>query len=182
MLLETLLPLGKVDPGLRAPEMPLDLASIGRERAAARGDRLSRHGRRGDQGRSLHHHGARRRGDQRLKIAHVGRHRLPAQPDRDGDERLDLAEAVARPLHAGPRHAGQGAYRAPLRHALVAGRPVDPRVRARGARRLGLLAERRAKLDVQGPALQHQSHGAAVQSRPDRASATSRSISPRSIR
>jgi probable F420-dependent oxidoreductase len=30
MLLETLLPLGKVDPGLRAPEVPLDLASIGR--------------------------------------------------------------------------------------------------------------------------------------------------------
>jgi probable F420-dependent oxidoreductase len=28
MLLETLLPLGKVDPGLRAPEMPLDLHSI----------------------------------------------------------------------------------------------------------------------------------------------------------
>jgi alkanesulfonate monooxygenase SsuD/methylene tetrahydromethanopterin reductase-like flavin-dependent oxidoreductase (luciferase family) len=30
MLLETLLPLGKVDPGLRAPEVPLDLASIGK--------------------------------------------------------------------------------------------------------------------------------------------------------
>ncbi len=30
MLLETLLPLGKVDPGLRAPEVPLDLLSIGR--------------------------------------------------------------------------------------------------------------------------------------------------------
>jgi probable F420-dependent oxidoreductase len=29
MLLETLLPLGKVDPGLRAPEVPLDLTSIG---------------------------------------------------------------------------------------------------------------------------------------------------------
>ena len=29
MLLETLLPLGKVDPGLRAPEVPLDLATIG---------------------------------------------------------------------------------------------------------------------------------------------------------
>jgi len=31
MRLETLLPLGKVDPGLRAPEIPLDLASIGRD-------------------------------------------------------------------------------------------------------------------------------------------------------
>src|SRR5262245_58139892 len=31
MLLETLLPLGKVDPGLRAPEVPLDLSTIGRE-------------------------------------------------------------------------------------------------------------------------------------------------------
>lgn len=30
MLLETLLPLGKVDPGLRAPEIPLDLASVAR--------------------------------------------------------------------------------------------------------------------------------------------------------
>lgn len=29
MLLETLLPLGKVDPGLRAPEIPLDLATVG---------------------------------------------------------------------------------------------------------------------------------------------------------
>src|SRR6202022_3159023 len=29
VLLETLLPLGKVDPGLRAPEVPLDLHSIG---------------------------------------------------------------------------------------------------------------------------------------------------------
>jgi probable F420-dependent oxidoreductase len=31
VLLETLLPMGKVDPGLRAPEMPLDLHSIGAE-------------------------------------------------------------------------------------------------------------------------------------------------------
>jgi probable F420-dependent oxidoreductase len=31
MRLETLLPLGKVDPGLRAPEIPLDLATIGRD-------------------------------------------------------------------------------------------------------------------------------------------------------
>lgn len=31
MHLETLLPLGKVDPGLRAPEVPLDLGSIGRD-------------------------------------------------------------------------------------------------------------------------------------------------------
>jgi hypothetical protein len=31
VLLETLLPLGKVDPGLRAPEMPLDLHSIAAE-------------------------------------------------------------------------------------------------------------------------------------------------------
>src|SRR5215475_8882927 len=31
MRLETLLPLGKVDPGLRAPEIALDLASIGRD-------------------------------------------------------------------------------------------------------------------------------------------------------
>lgn len=29
VLLETLLPLGKVDPGLRAPEIPLDLATVG---------------------------------------------------------------------------------------------------------------------------------------------------------
>jgi probable F420-dependent oxidoreductase len=29
--LETLLPLGKVDPGLRAPEIPLDLATVGRD-------------------------------------------------------------------------------------------------------------------------------------------------------
>src|SRR5215468_6563832 len=31
VLLETLLPLGKVDPGLRAPETPLDLSAIGRD-------------------------------------------------------------------------------------------------------------------------------------------------------
>jgi probable F420-dependent oxidoreductase len=31
MRLETLLPLGKVDPGLRAPETPLDLATVGRD-------------------------------------------------------------------------------------------------------------------------------------------------------
>jgi hypothetical protein len=31
VLLETLLPLGKVDPGLRAPDMPLDLHSIATE-------------------------------------------------------------------------------------------------------------------------------------------------------
>src|SRR5262249_35005014 len=31
VLLETLLPLGKVDPGLRPPERPLDLAGIGRD-------------------------------------------------------------------------------------------------------------------------------------------------------
>jgi probable F420-dependent oxidoreductase len=31
VLLETLLPLGKVDPGLRAPEVPLDLAQVGRD-------------------------------------------------------------------------------------------------------------------------------------------------------
>jgi probable F420-dependent oxidoreductase len=31
MRLETLLPLGKVDPGLRAPETPLDIATVGRD-------------------------------------------------------------------------------------------------------------------------------------------------------
>ena len=31
MQVETLLPLGKVDPGLRAPEVPLDLATVGRD-------------------------------------------------------------------------------------------------------------------------------------------------------
>ncbi|MBS0639831.1 MAG: TIGR03617 family F420-dependent LLM class oxidoreductase [Proteobacteria bacterium] len=33
MRLETLLPLGKVDPGLRAPEIPLDLTTVGRDAA-----------------------------------------------------------------------------------------------------------------------------------------------------
>jgi hypothetical protein len=33
MRLETLLPLGKVDPGLRSPETPLDLAAVGRDAA-----------------------------------------------------------------------------------------------------------------------------------------------------
>ena len=31
MRLETLLPLGKVDPGLRAPEVPLDLHAVARD-------------------------------------------------------------------------------------------------------------------------------------------------------
>ena len=31
MQAETLLPLGKVDPGLRAPETPLDLAAVGED-------------------------------------------------------------------------------------------------------------------------------------------------------
>src|SRR5215472_14892786 len=31
MEIETLLPLGKTDPGLRAPEVPLDLAAVGRD-------------------------------------------------------------------------------------------------------------------------------------------------------
>src|SRR5215210_3579055 len=36
MLLETRLPLGKVDPGLRAPELPLDVHSIAPTRACSK--------------------------------------------------------------------------------------------------------------------------------------------------
>ena len=169
MLLETLLPLGKVDPGLRAPEVPLDLATDRPRRAAAGGDRLRRAGRRGDQGRSLHPDGARGAGDDAAEDRHLGGDGVSAQPDHDGDERLDAGQAQQGPLHAGARQPGEGAYRAALRHDMVAGRAVDARVRDGGARGVEPLADRRAARR-QGAALQHQSHGAAVQSGADRAS------------
>ena len=170
MLLETLLPLGKVDPGLRAPEVLLDLSSIGRNAKLLEEigyDGMVVEETKDDPFVIMALAAA---GDSQAEARDLGRHRLPAQPDRHGHERLDAAETVAWPLHLGPRHAGQGAYRAPLRPALVARRPVDPRIRQRRARRLGLLAERH-DARRQGAALQHQPHGAAVQSGPDRASA-----------
>ncbi len=144
-----------------------------RERAPAGRHRLRWPGGRGNQGRSVHRHGAGGPGDAQAEARHLGRHRFSPEPHRDGDERLDLAETVARPLYLRPRHAGEGAHRAPLRHAVDTGRPLDPRVCAGCAGGMGQLAERHAARR-QGPALQHQSHGAAVQSRPDRASARSR--------
>ena len=169
VLLETLLPLGKVDPGLRAPEIPLDLNSIAARGAASGRDRLRRAGGRGNQARSVHPAGAGGPDDADPEARHVGRDRLSAQSDRDRDERVDAAEIVPRPLYARPRHPGEGPYRATFRHALDARRAVDARICQRGSRGLGLLAERHAARR-QGTALQHQSDGALVRSGPDRAS------------
>ena len=96
MLLETLLPLGKVDPGLRAPEIPLDLASIGRDARLL--EEIGYDGMVVEETKDdpfiLMALAA--QATTRAETRHVGRDRLPAQPDRDGDERLDLGEAVAR--------------------------------------------------------------------------------------
>ncbi len=52
MLLETLLPLGKVDPGLRAPKCRSTSPSIGRNAKLLEEIGYRRHGGRGDRGRS----------------------------------------------------------------------------------------------------------------------------------
>jgi len=95
VLLETL-PLGNVDPGPRAPELPLDLHSI-----AADARLLDEIGYDGlvveeNQGRSVRGAGAGGADDTDAEARHLGRDSVPAQSDRDRNERVDAAEAVAR--------------------------------------------------------------------------------------
>jgi hypothetical protein len=171
VLLETLLPLGKVDPGLRAPEMPLDLHSI-----AAVARLLEEIGYDGLVVEET-------KDDPFILLA------LAAQTTRT----LKLGTSVAIAVPCSPTVTAMSAwtlpygrftlglgtarsrpYRATFRHAQDARGAVDARVCACGSRGLGLLAERQAARR-QEAALQHQSNAAAVQSWPDRASRHSHS-------
>ncbi len=170
MRVETRLPLGKLDPGVRATAAALDIRNVADD--ARRAEALGYDGIITEETKD----------DPYIVMAlaaqatrpRVARHRrcarLSAQPDRDRDDRLDIAAPVRRPVHAGAGLAGQGPYRAALRDDLVGAGAVAARVRRGAARDLGLLAERR---EARFPrrALQAQSDGAAVHAGADRAPA-----------
>ena len=142
MLLETLLPLGKVDPGLRAPEMPLDVHSI-----AADARLLEEIGYDGLVVEET-------KGDPFILLS------LAAQATRT----LKLGTSVAIAFPRSPTVTAMSAWTlqklsrgrftlglgTPVkahierRHALETGRAVDARVCERSSRGLGLPAERHA--------------------------------------
>ena len=172
MLLETLLPLGKVDPGLRAPEVPFDLHSIG-ENARLLEDI-------GYDGLVVEE----TKDDPFIVMA------LAAQATR----KLKIGTSVAIAFPRSPTVTAMSAW---TLQKLSRGRftlGLGTQVKAHIERRFGLPWtpagpwmreyvhavravwdnwQNGTPLDVKGAALQHQSHGAAVQSRPDRASAHS---------
>ena len=128
MLLETLLPLGKIDPGLRAPELPLDVHSIAADTRLLEEigyDGLVVEETKDDPFILL---SLAAQATRTLKLGTSVAIAFPPQSDRDRDERMDAAKTVPRPLYARPRHAGEGPYRATFRHALDTGRAVDARV------------------------------------------------------
>ena len=102
MKVETLLPLGKTDPGLRAPEMPIDLSRIGADARLVEEmgyDGLMTEETKDDPYVIM---ALAAQATTRLKIGTAVAMAFPRSPDDHGDERLDLAEFVERPLHAGP--------------------------------------------------------------------------------
>ena len=166
MLLDTLLPLGKVDPGLRAPEIPLDLHSIAGDARLLEAI--------GYDGLVVEE----TKDDPFILMA------LAAQTTRT----LKLGTSVAIAFPRSPTVTAMSAWTLQKlsrgRFTLGLGTQVKAHIERRfgmpwtpagpwmreyvecGSRGLGLLAERHAARR-QGAALQHQSDGALVRSGPD---------------
>ena len=125
MQLETLLPLGKVDPGLRTPDTPLDMATV-----ADNAQLLERLGYSGlvveetkDDPFVIMAFGS--PGNKNAPAGNGSRARLSAQPNGDSDECLDVAKAVERSLCTWPGNAGQRPYSTSFWHAVVCAGSVD---------------------------------------------------------
>ena len=115
----TLLPLGKLDPGLAAPETALDVAAIGPQAQTV--EALGYHSlvleETKDDPFALLALAA--SATRHVRLGYVGRHRLCAQPLRYRHGGLDAAEDFARPLRAGARLTGSRAHSTPLRRDLA---------------------------------------------------------------
>jgi hypothetical protein len=141
MRIETLLPLGKVDPGLRAPETPLDLRTVAADAALVESvgyDGLVVEETKDDPFVVL---ALAATTTTTLGLGTSVAIAFPAQPDDHRPERMVAAEAERRAVHTRARVTGPRTHRAPLRHGLVAACAVDARLHRCRARRVGLLAE-----------------------------------------
>ena len=100
-------------------------------------------------------------------VRHSRRHCLCPQPGHPGLHRLGPGAGLRRALHPRPGHAGQGAYRAALRHALARfGRRQAARADRGPARLLENLADRRTA-QLPRRILQADAHVALLQPRSD---------------
>ena len=169
MRLETLLPLGKVDPGLRAPDTPLDIHSIAP--MARLLEDMSYGGlvveeTKDDPFIVL---ALAAQATVRLRLGTAVAIAFPRSPTVTAMSAWTLQKLSRGRFTLGLGSAGARPHRAPLRDGMVAGRAVDARVRPGGPRGVGLLAERRPA-SLPWRSLQPQPDGPALRSRADRAS------------
>ena len=125
MIVESLLPLGKLDPGLREPDTPLDIRRFAELARVAEdvglGAVLVEETK--DDPFQLLALGAAVNLDDRSR--HVGGNGVPSEPDRDGHVGMVVAEAVGGPVRARSRHAGPRPHRTSVRGILVGTGTVD---------------------------------------------------------
>ena len=142
MIVETLLPLGKLDPGLREPDTPLDIRDFAALAKVAEdvgvGAVLVEETK--DDPYQLLALGAAATSEVQLGTSVAIA--FPAQPDRHGDVGMVAAEAVERPLPPGPGNPGPGARPASVRAGVARAGTVDARLRRCNARRVAHLADR----------------------------------------
>ena len=115
MKIETQLPLGKLDPGLRAAPTPLDIASVGEQARLAEAlgyDGIVTEETKDDPFIVM---ALAAQATQRIGLATGVAIAFPRSPTVTAMSAWTLQQAVARAVHAGARLAGQGSYRAALR-------------------------------------------------------------------
>src|SRR5262249_1183221 len=164
MTIETQLPLGHLDPGLRTAAGALDLARVGEEARLAEAlgyDGIVTEETKDDPFVVL-----------ALAAQATERVGLPTGAFPRAPAGTALAAWPLQRLSKGRLPLGLGSqampYRAPLWHGLDATRAVDARLCRRAARDLGVLAERRHQAQLRERTLQAQADGAAVRAAADR--------------
>ena len=144
MKVETTLPLGKLDPGVRATAAPRDIRAVSDD--ARRAEALGYDGILTEETKDDPYivMALAAQATSRVSLATAVAIAFPRSPTVTALSAWTLQQPVRRAVHAGARLAGQGPYRAALRHALVGAGAVAARIRAGAARDLGMLAERHA--------------------------------------
>ena len=144
MRVETLLPIGMVDPGLRDVSMRLDLSKVpdmAREVEALGYDGLVSGETKNDPYVPLVLGAA---STERIRLTTAFVIAFPRSPTVTALTALERPVALEGPLRPGARPPGEGPHRAALRHGVGAAAATHARIHPRRSRRLGLLAEPRA--------------------------------------
>jgi hypothetical protein len=115
MKAETLLPLGKLDPGLKRPESALDMGTVGSDAQCV--DRLGYHALLMEETK-----------DDPFQRGDVSRNRIRSKPICHRHGGVDVTKDLGWAVRTGTRIAGEGPHAAALRDALASTRAVDARL------------------------------------------------------